>query len=75
MPRYELAIVKRALKLILAAGGQWRLRLTADRGLADVALFDLLCSLRVRFVIRVESYTKIWDPDQPLGAVLQRPGA
>jgi len=34
-------------------------RVTADRGFADIALFTLLTELRVAFVIRVQKSTKV----------------
>jgi hypothetical protein len=48
-----------------------RIRLTADRGFADVELFELLEQLGVRFVIRVKSSPKVWWQGQwcPLGSV------
>jgi hypothetical protein len=38
--------------------------LTADRGFADVELFELIDPLGIRFVIRVKSRTKVWWPGQ-----------
>lgn len=59
MGRYETAVVKRAFRLIFAAVAPRRVRLTADRGFADTALFELLDSSGVRFVIRVKGSTKV----------------
>jgi hypothetical protein len=59
MGHYEVAVVKRAFKLIFESVPPRRVRLTADRGFADTALFELLDSLGVRFVIRVKSSTKV----------------
>lgn len=59
MHRYELAVLKRAFKLIFQYVKQSRIRLTADRGFADDPLFALLQQLRVRFVIRVKGCVKV----------------
>jgi hypothetical protein len=55
--RYEHAIIKRFFNLLFQYVERKRLRLTADRGFADVDLFDLLDSLGVRFIIRVKGET------------------
>jgi uncharacterized membrane protein len=59
MQRYELAVIRRALTRVISKVGPRRIRVTADRGFADVALFDLLTALRVAFVIRVKKSTKV----------------
>ena len=62
MQRYELAVVRRALTALqgaVAASGKRRLIVTADRGFADVALFELLQELHVEFIIRVKGSTKV----------------
>jgi hypothetical protein len=59
MQRYELAVIKRAFNLIFQYVKPSRLRLTADRGFADEALFALLQQLRVHFVIRVKGCVKV----------------
>ena len=59
MKRYELAVVKRAFQLITQVVAPRRLRLTADRGFADGALFALLEQLHLPFVIRVKGDTKV----------------
>jgi hypothetical protein len=59
MQRYELAVIRRAVTRIIRKVGRRRVRVTADRGFADVALFTLLTDLRVAFVIRVKKSTKI----------------
>jgi Transposase DDE domain len=59
MQRYELAVIRRGLIWVLRKVGPRRLRVTADRGFADVALFALLRELRVAFIIRVKKSTKI----------------
>lgn len=59
MQRYELAVLKRAFKLIFQYVKPSRIRLTADRGFADDPLFALLQQLRVRFVIRVKGCVKV----------------
>jgi hypothetical protein len=67
MKRYELAVIRRAVTRVIRKVGHRRVRVTADRGFADVALFTLLTDLRVAFVIRVKKSTKIcigggWRP-------------
>jgi hypothetical protein len=63
--RYELAVVRRALTALTAlqwaveASGKRRLIVTADRGFADGALFELLQELRVEFIIRLKGSTKV----------------
>jgi hypothetical protein len=47
MKRYELAVVKRAFKLIFQFVKASRIRLTADRGFPDDDLFALLDDLKV----------------------------
>jgi uncharacterized membrane protein len=59
MQRYELAVIRRALTRVIRKVGPRRVRVTADRGFADVALFALLTELRVAFVIRVKKSTKV----------------
>ena len=59
MKRYELAVMRRAVTRVIQKVGRRRVRVTADRGFADVALFTLLTDLGVAFVIRVKKSTKI----------------
>jgi DDE family transposase len=59
MQRYELAVIRRAITRVIRKVGPRRVRVTADRGFADVALFTLLMELRVAFVIRVKKSTKV----------------
>jgi len=59
MKRYELAVIRRAVTRVIRKVGCRRVRVTADRGFADVALFTLLTDLKVAFVIRVKKSTKI----------------
>jgi hypothetical protein len=59
MQRYELAVMRRAVTRVIRKVGHRRVRVTADRGFADVALFTLLTALGVAFVIRVKKRTKI----------------
>src|SRR5919199_1451069 len=59
MKRYELAVIRRAVTRVLRKVGRRRVRVTADRGFADVALFTLLTALRVAFVIRVKKSTQL----------------
>src|SRR5919206_2398917 len=42
MQRYELAVIRRALTWVIRKVGRRRVRVTADRGFADVAPFTLL---------------------------------
>lgn len=55
MRRYEQAVIKRAFKLIFQYISASRIRLTADRGFPEEGLFNLLESLKIRFVIRVRN--------------------
>ena len=59
MHRYERAVLRRAVQLLLRSVNRTRLVLTADRGFADERLFALLQELRVNFVIRVKGSTKV----------------
>ena len=59
MKRYELAVIRRAVTRVIQKVSPHRVRVTADRGFADVALFTLLTDVRVAFVIRVKKSTKI----------------
>ena len=59
MRRYERAVIKRAYQIIVQYIDPNGIRLTADRGFADVELFELLEQLGIRFVIRVKSSTKV----------------
>ena len=59
MKRYERAVIRRAVTRVIRKVGRRRVRVTADRGFADVALFTLLTDLGVAFVIRVKKSTKI----------------
>jgi Transposase DDE domain len=59
MKRYERAVIRRAVTRVIRKVGPRRVRVTADRGFADVALFTLLTELGVAFVIRVKKSTKI----------------
>ena len=60
MRRYEMAIIKRVLTRVRRQIGGRRLRLTADRGFADVTLCDLLEAFDTIYVIRVKSSTKVY---------------
>ena len=64
MKRYELAVVKRAFKLIFQYVNPSRIRLTADRGFPDDDLFESLDQLRIKYVIRVKGSTKVRDQGQ-----------
>jgi hypothetical protein len=72
MRRYERAVIRRALRRVQRAIGQRRLRVTADRGFADVALVDVLTELGMEFIIRVKGRTKVcvqgqWCPLHTIG--------
>jgi hypothetical protein len=67
MKRYDRAVMRRAVTWVILQVGRRRVRGTADRGCAAVALCTLLTDLRVAFVIRVKKGTKIgmagmWRP-------------
>src|SRR5215510_560663 len=67
MKRYEAAVIRRAVTRVIRKVGRRRVRVTADRGFADVELFTLLSNLRIAFVIRVKKSTKVciagaWRP-------------
>jgi hypothetical protein len=69
--RYELAVIRRAVTWVIRKVGRRRVRVTADRGFADVPLFGLLAELGVAFVIRVKKSTKVqlngtWHQLKPL---------
>jgi hypothetical protein len=59
MQRYELAVIRRAVTRVIRKVGRRRVRVTADRGFADVALFTVLTDLRMAFVIRVKKSTRL----------------
>jgi hypothetical protein len=59
MKRYELAVIKRAFTLIFQYIAPPRVRLTADRGFADTALFAWLDTLGIRYIIRVKGSVKV----------------
>ena len=60
MRRYEMAVIKRVLRRVRRRVGRRRLRVTADRGFADVALCDLLEVFDTLYIIRVKSSTKVY---------------
>lgn len=60
MRRYEMAVLKRVLRRVRRRIGKRRLRVTADRGFADVSLCDLLEAFDTVYIIRVKSSTKVW---------------
>lgn len=59
MRRYEVAVIRRVVSRVSRKVGRRRVRVTADRGFADVALFSLLTEMRVACVIRVKRSTKV----------------
>jgi hypothetical protein len=64
MKRYELAVIRRAFKLIFQSVDPSRIRLTADRGFPDDDLFALLDELKINFVIRVKGGVKVFHREQ-----------
>jgi hypothetical protein len=64
MRRYEMAVIRRALRRVQRTSGWRRLRVTADRGFADVALVDVLTEVGVEFIMRVKGSTKVWVQGQ-----------
>jgi len=59
MRRYEMAVIRRAVRRVQRVIGDRRVLLTADRGFADVALVDVLTELGVEFILRVKGSTKV----------------
>jgi hypothetical protein len=59
MKRYEGAVICRAGTRVVRKVGRHRVRVTADRGFADGALFTVLSDLQVAFVLRVKKSTKV----------------
>lgn len=71
MRRYELAIIKRVMTRFERQISLGRLRVTADRGFADVELMDLLNSYGIFYGIRARANTQVfvqgaWCPLQSL---------
>jgi hypothetical protein len=64
MRRYECAVIKRVISRLQKRIGRRRLRVTADRGFADVDLAQLLEDLQVAYIIRVKNSTKIFFQSQ-----------
>jgi hypothetical protein len=60
MKRYELAVIKRAFKLIFDYVQPRRIRLTADCGFADDGLLELLDQLKIHYVLRVKGNVKVF---------------
>lgn len=58
--KIERAFVERLFKVILRDVPRRKLIVTADRGFADVLLFDLLSELRIAFVIRTKESVKVF---------------
>ncbi len=56
---YERELIRTVLTEVLCGIARARLIITADRGFAAVELFDLLSELKVRWVLRVKSSTKV----------------
>jgi hypothetical protein len=75
MKRYARAVMRRAVTRVMRMGGRRRVRVTADRGCADVALYTLLTAWGVVCVIRVKKRTKIAPPrHRPANREAQRAG-
>jgi hypothetical protein len=71
MKRHELAVIRRAVRRVIRQVGRRRVRVTADRGFADVALCTVLTALGVACVIHVKKSTKsciagVWWQLDPL---------
>jgi hypothetical protein len=62
--RIERAFVERLFQAILHDVPRAKLIVTADRGFADVLLFDLLDSLKIAFVIRTKENIKVFFQGQ-----------
>jgi hypothetical protein len=60
MRRYEMAVIKRVIGGLKKRLCRRRLRVTADRGFADVDLAQLFEDLGVEYIIRVKNSTKIF---------------
>ena len=60
MRRYEMAVIKRVLGRVRRRIGRRRLRVTADRGFADVDLCDVLEVFDCAYIIRVKCSTKVY---------------
>lgn len=60
MRRYECAVIKRVITRLKKQVGHRRVRITADRGFADVDLAQLFDDLQVAYIIRVKNSTKIF---------------
>ncbi|HMV50377.1 MAG TPA: transposase [Blastocatellia bacterium] len=58
--KIERAFVERLFKVILRDVPRRKLIVTADRGFADVLLFDLLDDLKIAFVIRTRENVKVF---------------
>jgi len=56
----ERAFVERLFKVVLRDIPRGKLIVTADRGFADVRLFDLFTHLRIAFVIRTKDNVKVY---------------
>lgn len=62
--RIERAFVERLVRVVLRDVPRSKLIVTADRGFADVLLFDLLEGLKVAFVIRTKENVKVFFQGQ-----------
>ena len=72
MRRYEIAVIRRVLTRVQREIGPRRVRVTADRGFADVALVEVLTEWGAEFILRVKGSTQVdvqgrWRPLRTLG--------
>lgn len=59
--KIERAFVERLFRVILRGVARAKLIVTADRGFADVLLFDVLDRLRLAFIIRTKENVKVFS--------------
>ena len=62
--RYERAFVRQLIERVLRDLPRRQLLMTADRGFAEVALFDLFEALKVAFLIRTKENVKVYQDRQ-----------
>lgn len=62
--KIERAFVERLFNLVLQDVPRAKLIVTADRGFADVLLFDLLDDLKIAFVVRTKENVKVFCQGQ-----------
>lgn len=64
MRRHECALIKRVISRLTKRMGNRRVRVTADRGFADVDLAQLFEDSQVAYIIRLKNSTKIFFQSQ-----------